>query len=204
MVQKVVVGNLSSTREQGVMKLKQFVSNRERTLMRKIIQIVVCMGAMLSLQAGATSQDFDDAVSAYKSGRTDIAVQKFTSAAYAGDSVAQGLLGSMYLFGAPGVPENHREAVKWTRLAATKGDTVAQYNLAHIYTTGKGVPQNPVKAYVWANLAVSGLQSYDKPEYVAQFKALKAILSESLTPAQLEAAQKMSTDCLKRDFKGCD
>ncbi len=101
------------------MKLKQFVSNRERTLMRKIIQIVVCMGAMLSLQAGATSQDFDDAVSAYKSGRTDIAVQKFTSAAYAGDSVAQGLLGSMYLFGAPGVPENHREAVKWTRLAAT-------------------------------------------------------------------------------------
>ena len=41
------------------------------------------------------------------------------------------------------------------RLAAEQGIAGAQFNLAARYYTGKGIPQDYVLAYMWANLAAS-------------------------------------------------
>ena len=58
----------------------------------------------------------------------------------------------MYELG-EGVPENDMEAVKWYRMAAKQGFSMAQNNLADIYGKGGGVPVNKIKSYLWYSLA---------------------------------------------------
>ena len=48
-----------------------------------------------------------------------------------------------------GVPEDDREAVKWTRKAAEQGGASAQNNLGVMCQNGEGVPKDYVKAYAW-------------------------------------------------------
>ena len=65
-----------------------------------------------------------------------------------GNAFAQHNLGSMYDFG-QGVPKDHKEAVKWFRLAADQGYADAQYNLGNMYRNGRGVAQSYVQAVRW-------------------------------------------------------
>ncbi len=51
--------------------------------------------------------------------------------------------------------EDHKEAVKWYRLAAEQGDANAQYNLGVMYVLGEGVIQDDVYAHMWLNIAAA-------------------------------------------------
>lgn len=115
-------------------------------------------------------------------------------AAVQGSSLAQFRLG--IVLSRQGPTLEHREAVKWFRAAAVQGNELAQGRLASAYASGRGVPQDFVRAHMWFNVsAVSG------DELTAK---LRDSVAAQMTPKQIAEAQKMARDCLARNFKNCD
>ncbi len=49
--------------------------------------------------------------------------------------------------------QNHREAVKWYRKAAERGDADAQFNLGVCYSKGESVKQDRAEAAKWLRMA---------------------------------------------------
>ena len=146
-----------------------------------------------------------------------------------GEAWAQHELGYMYAVGR-GVPEDNKEAVKWYRLAAKQGLARAQYNLGNAYRTGTGVPQNAKKAMKWYLLAAEQVASaqynlglmYANGEGVRESKVIaymwwnlaaanghenastgKDIITKRMTSSQIAEAQKLSGECLKKNYKNC-
>ena len=123
------------------------------------------------------------------------AVKWYRLAAEQGDANAQYNLGFMYDEGY-GVPEDDKQAAKWYRLAAEQGLVIAQYNLGIMYSIGDGVPEDYVIAYMWMNLAAA--QGF---EGAAKIK--KKYLTKAMTQKQIEKAQALSRECLKKEYKNC-
>jgi hypothetical protein len=67
----------------------------------------------------------------------DNALSACTSAAHANSAGAQSHLGVMYDRGL-GVAQDRVQAVRWYTLAAQQGEPVAQFNLALMYSSGRG------------------------------------------------------------------
>ena len=83
-----------------------------------------------------------------------------------------------------GVPQDYKEAVKWYRLSAEQGDTLAQGKLGMMYIEGKGVFQDYTLANMWFNLCGS---SRDE-----DCIRIKKILEKRMSPSQIEKAQDMA------------
>jgi TPR repeat protein/transglutaminase-like putative cysteine protease len=64
-----------------------------------------------------------------------------------GDSDAQSRLGAMYHFGKGGLDKNFTVAASLYQKAADDGNLFAMNNLADLYETGRGVPQDYAKAF---------------------------------------------------------
>ena len=122
------------------------------------------------------------------------AVKWYTKAAEQGNANAQSNLGLMYDHGR-GVPEDDATAVQWYRKAAEQGDANAQSNLGLMYNHGDGVPEDDVTAYMWFNLAAA--QENESAE------TLKGVVQLRMTPADISKAQKLSRECLAKDYKDC-
>ncbi len=56
----------------------------------------------------------------------------------------------------PTATEEYEQAAIWFRKAAAQGSAAAQFSLGRMYSTGVGVPQDPVVANKWLSLAASG------------------------------------------------
>lgn len=69
-----------------------------------------------------------------------------------GDAEAQISLGNCYYKGR-GVPQDYKEAAKWSRLSAEQGNARAQNNLGYCYSKGQGVPQDYKESVKWYRLA---------------------------------------------------
>ena len=83
---------------------------------------------------------------------------------------------------------------EWTPLAE-QGNVKAQYNLGLMYALGEGVIQDNVYAYMWWNIAAStGLDNAKKN---------KKIVTEKMTSSQIEEAQRLARECVKKNYKGC-
>ena len=122
------------------------------------------------------------------------AVKWFRLAAEQGLADAQFGLGLMYYKG-EGVPEDDKEAVKWYRLAAEQGDPNAMGLLSVTYLLGTGVPKDYVEAYKWGNLAAAnGNENGAK---------LRDNFAKVMTPSQIEKAQDLSRECVRKNYKGC-
>ena len=76
------------------------------------------------------------------------AVDRFRTAAAAGNTGAQFNLGIMYMSGR-GVEQDDTEAFGWFRKAAEQGDAEGQINLGAMYSDGRGVQQSVVEAVKW-------------------------------------------------------
>jgi TPR repeat protein len=98
--------------------------------------------------------DYDDGFDAYKRKDYEKAYKLFLSAGKDGGSCcgAQYMLGLMYEEG-QGISQDHKEAVKWYRLAAEQDTSEAQFKLGKKYHEGRGVPQNYEVAVKWYQLA---------------------------------------------------
>ena len=122
------------------------------------------------------------------------AVKWFTLAAQQGDAKAQYNLGVMHSFGLGVVPD-YEPAVKWYTLAAQQGNALAQYNLARLYYLGHGVSENMIYSHLWAKQASSN-------GFVMGQK-LTELLNELMNATQIEEANLLGRECLKKKFKDC-
>ena len=116
------------------------------------------------------------------------------SAAEQGHTKAQHILGYRYLFG-EGILQNYKDALKWFRLAAEQGYSIAQSDLGDMYKQGRAVKKDLVTAHMWFNIAASTgvIQAKQK---------IKEIESE-MTLKQIEKAQKLARECVKKNYKDC-
>ena len=121
------------------------------------------------------------------------AVSWYRKAAQQGNAKAQTALGWMYDKG-EGVPKNYATAMSWYRKAAQQGNAEAQFKLGYMYAF-RGVPKNLVNAYMWANLAAA------QGDYNAN--DLKAQISPGMTSVQISQTQRLSRECLAKNYQEC-
>ena len=197
--------------------------------MRTLIIIPVLLFSLF-LGASSYSADFNKGLTAAQSGDFATALKEWKPLAGQGDADAQYNLGLMYLNGW-GVPQDDKEAVYWYKLAAEQGDAKAQYNLGVMYDVGEGVPQDDKEAVRWYTLAAE--QEHAKAQYnlgvmyalgegvikdyvyahmwgnIASMngndkgETLRGYVAEKMTSSQIEEAQRLARECVKKNYKGC-
>ena len=197
--------------------------------MRTLIIIPVLLFSLL-LGVPSYSADFNKGLTAAQSGDFATALKEWKPLAEEGNAVAQNNLGLMYHNGW-GVPQDYKESVYWYRLAVEQGYEVAQYNLGLMYEKGKGVPQDDkeaarlyrlaaeqgyadaqgnlgvmyvfgkgvtkdfVYAHMWGNIAL--MNGNERGELV------RGHVAEKMTSSQIEEAQRLARECVKKNYKGC-
>ena len=92
------------------------------------------------------------------------------------------------------MPPSAREALRLKRrsirLAAEQGSADAQFSLGVMYTNGRGVPQDYVRAHKWLNLATSRASA----EMNKRFGAARDRVGEKMTSAQIAEAQRLARE----------
>ena len=83
---------------------------------------------------------------------------------------------------------------EWIPLAA-QGNASAQFNLGVMYAFGEGVIKDIVYAHMWFDIATANGDE--------RGQELKEIFTEEMTPSQIEKAQDLARECVKKDYKGC-
>ena len=161
--------------------------------MRTLIIIPVLLFSLL-LGVPSYSADFNKGLTAFQSGDFATAFKEWKPLAEEGNAVAQNNLGLMYENGW-GVPQDYKEAVRLYRLAAEQGIAEAQTNLANRYYYGEGVNKDIVYAHMWKNISASNGYEPAKEE-------LK-IIEKKMTSSQIEEAQRLARECVKKNYKGC-
>ena len=94
-----------------------------------------------------------------------------------------------------GVTQDYKTAVKWYRLAAKQGYALSQGKLSVIYALGKGVIKDLVYAHMWGNIAATN-------RYKLGAKVRDSV-AKKMTPSQIEEAQKLARECVRKKYKGC-
>lgn len=123
-------------------------------------------------------------------------VRWYTLAAEQGFALAQYRLGLAHYSGV-GVAQDNTQAVRWHMLAAAQGHVDSFAPLGAFYSSGDGIPQNYIRAHMWLNLAAARKNN-------TNFRKLRDLIAKKLTLQQLAQAQNLATECLARNYKGCD
>ena len=198
--------------------------------MRRLLPILLTLVVLLFSPTEGWSQEFQVGLDAAERGDYATALREWTPLAEQGDAKAQYNLGVMYENG-QGVPQDYKTAVKWFTLAAEQGYDFAQFNLGLMYNNGEGVLQDYATARKWFTLAAGqehasaqynlGLMSYDgdgvPQDYVYAHMwgniaasngnengaKLRDLVAERMTPSQIEEAQTLARECVRKNYKGC-
>jgi uncharacterized protein len=121
-------------------------------------------------------------------------IKWFKKLAGRGNAESQYNLGLMYYQG-KGTSVNYKESLKLWRKAAEKNNFDALYALGMVYQSGKGVEKNDVLAYLYLNLAV-GIEGNSSTNLINAYQ-LRDIVSETLTPSQVEKAQDLAREWMR-------
>ena len=132
---------------------------------------------------------------AYESGDYATALREWKPLAEKGLANAQHNLGQIYRR-VQRAPQGYKTAVKWYRLAAKQGDAIAQSNLGTMYNNGQGVPKDYVRAHMWFNIAAK----YGNNKNAS---GNRDIVAKQMTTFQLETAQRLARECVRKKYKGC-
>ena len=123
-----------------------------------------------------------------------IAANWYAQAAEQNSPEGLAALSALHLKGA-GVIQNFKESVRLNQQAAALGYAPAQYSLGVAYANGVGTFRDPVKAHMWFNIAAAnGNNVASKARNVVQ---------DLMTPAQIEKAQALARECVKKEYKDC-
>ena len=87
-------------------------------------------------------------------------------------------------------------ALREWRPLAEQGDASAQNNLGFMYVYGKGVLQDYVRAHMWFNIAASSGGSKNSSKS-------RDNVAKKMTPSQVEKAQKLARECVRKRYKDC-
>tara|TARA_B110000908_G_scaffold119103_1_gene139587 strand:- start:2383 stop:2886 length:504 start_codon:yes stop_codon:yes gene_type:complete len=147
------------------------------------------------------AQDFNDALTIYKTGEKTIAIKMFKQLSDKGDLKAQDMLSSIYNHGS-GVKEDKAKAYKYARLAAVNQSLGSidqkargQYIVGYSYAFGFGVKTNYSLAYMWMAIANSN-NAWNADNMLVW-------LGHSLTQKEKNEAIKMANKCISSNFKKC-
>ena len=161
--------------------------------MRTLIIIPVLFFSLF-LGASSYSADFNKGLTAAQSGDFATALKEWKPLAEEGNAAAQNNLGLMYHNGW-GVPQDYKEAARLYRLAAEQGYADAQGNLGVMYVFGKGVTKDFVYAHMWGNIALMNGNE--------RGASVRGHVAEKMTSSQIEEAQRLARECVKKNYKGC-
>ena len=170
--------------------------------MRKLTATICLTLAILLGSAGLGAVVIEDneiasfrrGLSAYEKGDYATALREWTPLAEQGDANAQTNLGVIFYKG-QGVPQNYMKAAVLFRLSAEQGSSLAQTYLSGMYAMGQGITKDKVYAYMWGNIAASnGNEDGAK---------LRDINARYMNPSQLEKAQDLVRECVRKKYKGC-
>ena len=118
----------------------------------------------------------------------------FETPAKRGYSDAQVFIGNLYERG-HGITKNFTVAAKWFKLAAEQNNAMAQSKLGVAYILGEGVIKDQVKGYMWFNL--SAANGYELA------KTARDETEKHMTSEEISLAQKLSRECIKKEYKNC-
>jgi len=85
---------------------------------------------------------------------------------------------------------------KYERKRADLGDPSGQYNLGVYYDEGLGVPEDRMTAYAWLNIAAANGDT--------RAKSHKTKLAKKMNRKQIDKAQALSQEMLKKNPKLCE
>jgi len=158
------------------------------------VRAILTIIAFILFAAPSWAGDFNKGAEAFNNGDYATALEEWTPLAEQGYPKAQFNLAYMYDNG-KGVPQDYKTAVKWYTLAAEQGTAQAQNSLGTFYALGKGVLQDNVYAHMWFNIAAASGNDNASEN--------RDIVEESMTTAQLEQAQALARECVKKEYKDC-
>lgn len=125
--------------------------------------MAAALGCALLFAPAAAKADFGDGVRAYEAGDHKAAYEAWLPLANRGDVAAMRNIGHLYRWG-QGVEKDINQAIHWYRMAAEKGFSRAQANLAAIYLQGdEGTPVNYEEAHKW--FAAAAVQNLAVAQY---------------------------------------
>ena len=161
--------------------------------------ICLTLAVLLGSLVTGCGADYQKGLAAAESGDFATALREWKPLAEQGHVDAQLNLGRMYYIG-QGVPQDEKTAGKWITLAAEQGHVSAQAILSTMYASGGGVIADNVYAHMWGSIAVSrGLPA----EIHSLIMTLMPVVAKEMTPAQIEKAEKLASECIRKKYKGC-
>jgi hypothetical protein len=110
-------------------------------------------------------------------------------AANKGNTQVQAMLGQRYCSGDEGIAQDYSQAVNWLGIAAEKGEGSSQFALGELYSEGKGISKDYIKAYQYLHLAAIGYSRFPIGEKAAK---KRDEVAAQMTAQQLSAAQKLA------------
>ncbi len=89
---------------------------------------------------------------------------------------------------------DYARAASWYRKAADQGNATAQFALAGMYVTGRGVPHDYAEAYKWTTLAAT--RAFPDEEASKKYADARNVVARFLTAGQIAVAQKRASEWL--------
>jgi hypothetical protein len=126
--------------------------------------------------------------------------EQIRQSAEKGDPAAQNALGLRYFQGdeKSGVKLDEKEAVRWFTTAAEHGNVAAQSKLGFLYWSGRGIPKDLTKAYMWTLIACGQGEKVKDPA-VFLSKDLAQVLRAQMTRDQATAIERQAQQWLQRN-----
>lgn len=119
--------------------------------------------------------------------------------AESGDPAAQNALGLRYFQGDPaaGVKQNELEAARWFTAAAEHGNVAAQSKLGFLFWSGRGVPKDLNRAYLWTMVACENSSTPKDPAVVLS-QDLARVLRQQMTREQSKTIEAQAKKWLRQ------
>jgi TPR repeat protein len=95
-----------------------------------------------------------------------------------------------------GCKTKEENAANKALLSAEQGAAIGQFKLGKMFASGEGVEQDNVYAYMWVHAAAIQGLGVTANKY-------KSELVKLMNPSQIEAAEKLYTECKGKHYKSC-
>ena len=91
--------------------------------------------------------------------------------------------------------KDYATALRELKPLAEQGHPQAQYYVGAMYAFGNGVQKDHVFAHMWADIALKNGNQ--------RGKTIISIVEKEMTPSQIEIAQDLARECIRKNYKGC-
>ena len=91
--------------------------------------------------------------------------------------------------------KDYATALREFKPLAEQGHPQAQYYMGVMYAFGNGVQKDHVFAHMWADIAL--MNGHQKGTMLIN------IVEKEMTPSQIETAQDLARECVRKEYEGC-